>query len=161
MSTVNYPAQTKFLDDPYQHLSKVLSRPSIRASSFILLVKTWYDDINPSAFSVHFGLDACPLPMITGGTMDGQNGVLAFQSIIGDVTVPTISKIKLETLRRFVLDFFLFSVFDAKESEISSEDPLHFLVLEGFFLGAPEVFDVVVKVLIVGSDELDVFPLLS
>ena len=93
--------------------------------------------------------------------MDSQNGVFALESIVCDVAVPAISKIEPETLGSLIFNFFLFRVFDAEEGEVPSEDPLHFFVLESFFFGPSEVFDVVVEVFVVGSDELDVLALLT
>ena len=93
--------------------------------------------------------------------MYSQNGLLAFQSIIGNIAIPPIAEIQLETLRLLILDSFFFGVFDAEKGEISPEDPLHFLMLELFFLGPSEVFDVMVEVLVIGSDELLVLTLFA
>ena len=84
-----------------------------------------------------------------------------FQSIVSDVTVPSVSEFDFETLGSLILDFFLFSVFDSKKSEISPEDPLHFLMLECFLLWTTVIFNVVVEVFIVRSDVLCVFTLLA
>ncbi len=93
--------------------------------------------------------------------MHSQNGMLPFQSIVSDVTIPSVAEFDFEGLSRFILDFFLFGVFDSKESKISPEDPFHFLVLECFLLWAAVIFNVMVEMFVVGCDELCVFTLFA
>ncbi len=139
----------------------MLSRSSVSSSPLILLIETRHNNVDPSAFGIHFSLNASPLSIISGRSMDSQNGMLSFQSIISDVTIPSVAEFDFEGLSRFILDFFLFGVFDSKESKISPEDPFHFLVLECFLLWAAVIFNVVVKMLVVGCDELCVFTLFA
>lgn len=93
--------------------------------------------------------------------MDGQYGMGSLEFVIGQVAVPAVAELQFDFGGRLILDFFLFGVLDAEKGQVSSENPIHLLMLESLLLGTTVVLDVVVEVFIVRSNELPVLSLLT
>lgn len=93
--------------------------------------------------------------------MHGQYGMRSLKFIISQVAIPAVAELQFDFRCGFVLNLLFFCILNAEKGQVSSENPIHLLMLESLLLRSTVVLDMMVEVLIVWSNELPVLSLLT